>query len=763
MKNPFQSLWNKLRRFFLFRRLVLSFFALSLICVLFICGVLFMIFENSTKRELEYMATPKLDRTNSAVTQTVSSLIPIMNHVLSLSYTETFFYGSQLNRINEQNVLIRLRQLQNSYDQIYNISIINFNNERFLGTQGVATGYVPEILSGEEPELGTAFGMPYYKRETPRNINIDHTAAEAVITFIYTPKGLYSHGAVIIDVKMSYLEQVLHVNTEDDWGKVLFVNRAGQVIAGDGEAVTAEELQELLGREPGSYVEQLGGQKSFISFAESDIPDCFVVLAMPYKRLMPFADSLRQGLTFAVLLFIVIIVLLSGILVNRIYNPLGDLVKHSALFTEKEPLETQRSIDELKLLYTTMMDYAGKLNMLENYRDESVSMLGRSWLGSLLRGDIDFAEKATRLTHVDPADFENRYFCVAVVAVDGFSGYCEENDEEARRLNDFAMSNVLDELMRGYVIESLVRMDDNILAAGLSFQSAVMPEEIVLALREFQASMLKFFSLSLSVGIGLIKSEWKEIPQSFKEAKEALSHRFYAGPSAFLSAGEIEGHAEAVYPGKAEKKLCDAMLLRSADQVKRAAGSFLHAVNRFDATHIKIYVERCIYSVGMLAQENQPAVKKRRRALKEALVKAENLVTVQSLMEQYCVDQLMYMEAPGTNAGKEDDPVKVARDYIEEHYDDINLSVEFLAGLVGLSPSYFGKQFSAAAGMSCLDYISDVRMSRAAQMLLATDLPASDISRKTGINSINYFYILFKKKYGLTPKQYRSTYKNQRR
>lgn len=758
MKNPFKSIWNKLRRFFLFRKLVLSFFAVSLVSVLFICSVILAIYEKSAKREMEYMASLQLNRANGAVTQIVSSVSPVMSSVLSLSYTETFFYSGQINRVNEQNVLIHLRQLQNSYELINNISLVNLSNERFLGTQGIVSGYLPEIL--EEPELGNAFGMKYYKRSTPRNINIEPASVESVMTFVLFPRGLYTQSAVVVDIREAYLEQALRANTSGEWNEIMLVAENGLVLAGDNVYASREELAGLISRKPGSYVEQLEDQKTFLSFQESDMPGCYLVLAMPYKRLIPFADSLRQGLFLAVLGFVVLIVLFSGILVNRIYHPLNDLIKHQKLFTGREPVETQRNVDELKLLYGTMMDHVQKLSLLESYRDDTVPMLGKSWLWSLLRGDGEAVEQTARFTRFNPADFTDRSFCVAVISIDGYAAYCEKNDEGERRLHDFAMSNVLDELMGQYLMECTVRMDDNLLAVAFSFSENEIPQDVVLALREFQACMLRFFSLSLTVGIGKVKNTWRELSQSYREAQRALSFKFYTGPSSFLISGEQENDRSPAYPGKAERKLREAVQLKNTEQTVKATDAFFSAIRCFDREHIQTYAERCVYAVESLTAQDGPALWQAHEQIKKGISEAENLGSLQRLLEDYFRELLAHMSERGRGMETENNgPVQIAKEYVDEHYDDMSLSVEFLASLAGLSPAYFGKQFAQFMGMSCLDYITDVRISHAAELLTTTELTAADISRRAGINSTNYFYTLFKKKYGLTPIQYRRKYR----
>lgn len=80
-----------------------------------------------------------------------------------------------------------------------------------------------------------------------------------------------------------------------------------------------------------------------------------------------------------------------------------------------------------------------------------------------------------------------------------------------------------------------------------------------------------------------------------------------------------------------------------------------------------------------------------------------------------------------------------------------------LAGMAGLSSAYFGKIFATQIGYSFSDYLSNTRMKKAEQLLRETKLPINQISEAIGIMNTNYFYSIFKKKYGMTPLAYRRT------
>lgn len=83
------------------------------------------------------------------------------------------------------------------------------------------------------------------------------------------------------------------------------------------------------------------------------------------------------------------------------------------------------------------------------------------------------------------------------------------------------------------------------------------------------------------------------------------------------------------------------------------------------------------------------------------------------------------------------------------------ITVDDLAAKYHLSPSHFSSLFKKATGMSPIDYLIQLRIQKACQLLLNIQLKIKDISLAVGYDDPYYFSRLFKKLMGLSPQQYR--------
>ena len=93
-------------------------------------------------------------------------------------------------------------------------------------------------------------------------------------------------------------------------------------------------------------------------------------------------------------------------------------------------------------------------------------------------------------------------------------------------------------------------------------------------------------------------------------------------------------------------------------------------------------------------------------------------------------------------------------EYIDEHSSDV-LLVTDLAKRCGMSYSNFALKFKQMYGRSCKEYIELVRVSKAENLLLFSDLDMTGISIETGFADCSHLIKVFKKWKGITPKQYK--------
>ncbi len=102
-------------------------------------------------------------------------------------------------------------------------------------------------------------------------------------------------------------------------------------------------------------------------------------------------------------------------------------------------------------------------------------------------------------------------------------------------------------------------------------------------------------------------------------------------------------------------------------------------------------------------------------------------------------------------------PIRLAKQYIQQNYMK-PVTLEQVSSLVGFNASYFSTLFKKESGSNFMDYLSEIRMNRAKELLRETGLSVAVICEQVGYNDLKNFTKSFKKNIGLNPNEYRKLY-----
>lgn len=97
--------------------------------------------------------------------------------------------------------------------------------------------------------------------------------------------------------------------------------------------------------------------------------------------------------------------------------------------------------------------------------------------------------------------------------------------------------------------------------------------------------------------------------------------------------------------------------------------------------------------------------------------------------------------------------------YVDSHYADGSLTD--LAGLLFYDFNALSKQIKKQTGKTYTELVQEKRLSQACFLLKNTEIGVSEISQMVGYENISYFHRIFNKNFGLSPKKYRNSFKQQ--
>lgn len=121
---------------------------------------------------------------------------------------------------------------------------------------------------------------------------------------------------------------------------------------------------------------------------------------------------------------------------------------------------------------------------------------------------------------------------------------------------------------------------------------------------------------------------------------------------------------------------------------------------------------------------------------------------------KYMIGKLYEESRKTVTENNEHDIYVKALQYIKKHYTE-NITIADVAEHTGYSGSYFGYAFKKKYKMSVAQYVRELQLAKSKDLLENTTFSVSVVAGYVGFDDSNYFSALFKKYFGLSPKEYR--------
>ena len=274
-------------------------------------------------------------------------------------------------------------------------------------------------------------------------------------------------------------------------------------------------------------------------------------------------------------------------------------------------------------------------------------------------------------------------------------------------------------------------------------------------------------------GIGSPVSRIGEVRTSFMEADRAFAARFTHELNQIVSLKDLRGmqgedRLEMSSFGEIghSRELIEKFLNSGTiEEVESFSWAYLDEIpaDNLKSTLMRQYITMDIYIVTMSFCEkmeiSDEKLHKEAEELKNAMQRIHSLEEIR----KYVVRLLSKaIEVRDTVSGRRySDIILAAQEQIAKTYMSEKISLNTVAASVGMSPSYFSSVFSREVGRTFVEYLTEIRMEKAKELLMCSPMKTSEIGYEVGYTDPHYFSYIFKKTQGCSPKDYRARRKEQ--
>ena len=277
-------------------------------------------------------------------------------------------------------------------------------------------------------------------------------------------------------------------------------------------------------------------------------------------------------------------------------------------------------------------------------------------------------------------------------------------------------------------------------------------------LTEIRKLFDEFPKIKYFVGVGEPVNRLSEIYHSYETAEQVFAHRFLVNTSMIMERPELEKDdigLSNIDPRSVDKqRLYEFLKTGSFEETKFFLDEYLkNSRQSMESLMFRQYIAMDAYfCVVSFLEELQ---------LDKNVIAAPdpvNTVRISSsgTMDYICGIVRKALEMRDSAASNRyGELIDSALRYINSHYADDELSLNALAAHVNVSPNHLSMIFSQQTGRSFIKYLTDLRLSKAKELLRCTSKRSSEIAADTGYKDPHYFSYIFKKTTGMTPTQYR--------
>lgn len=494
-------------------------------------------------------------------------------------------------------------------------------------------------------------------------------------------------------------------------------------------------------------------QGRFLSVA-AEIDDEFtLVWLISYRQLT--GSMTRVGFLFlGIGLLVAIIVLLLALLMsNRVYNPIGEMVRTAS--EEGLPSEAMaRQLENTELYsiaqtYQTMVQRLNHINLRKEQEDLAAYLISREKTAKLPEWvEETYAKPGVRIR-------------VVVMRLSDIQDLHSNNTEEAIAFEMETIKTIVEQTLRELGNVLVLPVDHEFIAAILFSEESVTEERVTVASQHILEVTGELIHIGMDVGISEEKGEtegFTELNLMYQMARAATAYRFIYGMGAVVTEGEMAQRALNGEQAPSSEELIQR--LRQSDRTGFSA-EYRKIVGELKKLSIQKAQDALMEIAGQmqtyrnsLQYRFEPLTKKDYEVLAGQLASYEYMDDVEEWFFRMAEEIWLILER-NRQTGRED-VVEKAIAYLQSNYGDPNISAQYFADKYHITPSYFSRLFHEKCGCTFPDYLAALRIERARELLLEREnLSIQEICELVGYSNASYFTTSFKKKYGMTPGQFR--------
>ncbi|WP_251551464.1 helix-turn-helix domain-containing protein [Neobacillus muris] len=575
-------------------------------------------------------------------------------------------------------------------------------------------------------------------------------------------------GAIIVTIDRHKAIDLLKTLTPYDHGATFLLNEKNDLLLSSnstGETsfinVVKKELEKQK-KESGSFQFEYKNINYLISFGHfTRIKSKWTyVSASPMSSItepIVFISRLIMIISGSALLLAIILSWLTSL---RIYAPIRNLLRN---FVGDETDNWKRiEKDAFSIIEQQWKELSQKSNLLQHRLSEQLTELKGNFIYQLVQGDLHHYHEEDLRQRMETYGWnvENQYFIAIELQLTGFFGEKRSYSPNDNGVVTYMTANIMEELAQKMFPQfNTIKFSDFSVGLLVIYPADYSIEE---DLNRFAAEVTETVNQVIQMHVTITISEKtdrvKKIPYIFEDVKTGVRFRIYENSNQMIDLRKYQhsGNIDFQFPFAIEKEIIQAIRM---GQVEEIAGLIYKFIQEFISKGIsEIYLQQAVTQLFSSIQHEilhsgiHPLELYNGKNMIDELSKIRDQERIVNWFSKDVIGPYIEKLECRMNMELKCMVEKVVVTIQERYMEDISL--ESCADDAGTNPYTLSKAFKQIIGINFIDYLTQLRIDKAKDLLINSDLKINEIAESVGYRH-SYFNRIFKKQVGIPPSQYR--------
>ncbi len=766
------SFYDRIKSKNLLIKLFLSYLGTAILAVILITTFLTYRIRNESIKDINNMTELALSNISMLSSNVFETASKTAYEIFNNFSVKNILYSTDKNNLDKVYAAMYINNLIILNPFIYSVYVCDSNSIVFKTSQDYNFEEDYRQLSGFLEKSNVLTPIP----RQLKNKNGEVLDIYSVIFHAGNAGDKNIDAVVIVNINASYLYKQIYSSNLRPKQDIMLVDKDGTILLHNDMTLFTHKIsneqyyQNAIKSAPGSgyFTVSSSGHNLIYSYVFDEQRKYMVLSSSEYDAFFSQITKMQRTVIFVSMIILVIITLLSVLLSYKLFKPINNVFQNvRTLF--KNSAYNEKQMTEVNLISQAFSGLIMKLNNLESDSITNFTLQRTDFIKTLLTTNHQLSESNITESMVKYKILENtdESYILVIFRIDNFKQFTDNNTKEAIDFQLSSIGNIACESLKpDFKCAAFEIYPEHILLivkAPLQKEHPEIDNKLMELIKRCQNTVYQLLNIEITAGISDCSGNISDIRERYNQAYGYTNYRLLYGRRSIIHPGTVKtDDPNSKKLGYLMDSAVNAVKSNALDSYRNYLGSLFMALKTSSHEIIVKKFFQLANSILRIPMDFQA------NPLQTAEYDLENINARIKSFENYEELEAWFIDLfhqtnriiSGIKNIKTPNFIDSIIEFISENYADSSLSANLMAEKLSFTPQYFSKVFNEYTGISFPDYVNNVRLEKAKELLLSDPrLSSVKICNMVGYNNSTYFTSSFSRKFGISPGKFKNSVK----